>query len=72
MHALQGRAFFVAKTMVSNELLAELTIILQEEFKLTLEKQDLSEFGNMLVQLFETLQIGEKNYLANKEANVKL
>lgn len=52
--------------MVSNELLVELKVILQEEFGLVLEQQDLSEFGNMLAQLFETLSEGEK-LMARKE-----
>ncbi len=55
--------------MVSNELLAELKIILQEEFRLVLDQQDLSEFGNMLVQLFETLSKGEKQMMRKEGPN---
>lgn len=53
--------FFVAKNMVSSELLAELKIILQEEFGVVLDQQDLSEFGNMLVQMFAILSDKTKN-----------
>ena len=41
--------------MVSKQLLEELEVILQEEFGVVLKPQDLSEFGNMLVQIFEAL-----------------
>lgn len=60
MHALQGRAFF----MVSKQLLEELKVILQEEYGVELEPQDLSEFGNMLVQMFAILM--DKNQEAQQ------
>ena len=41
--------------MVSKQLLEELKVILEEEFGKVLEPQDLSDFGNMLVQIFEAL-----------------
>ena len=46
---------FLFKNMVSKQLLEELKVILEEEFGKVLEPQDLSDFGNMLVQLFEPL-----------------
>ncbi|MEK7550811.1 MAG: hypothetical protein AAB535_03450 [Patescibacteria group bacterium] len=46
--------------MVSKQLLEELKEILQEEFGVVPEPQDLSEFGNMLVQIFEALSTVNK------------
>lgn len=46
--------------MVSKQLLEELKIILKEEYGVELEQQDLSEFGNMLFQMFAILVEGNK------------
>lgn len=58
--------------MVSKQLLEELRVILEEEFGLVLEQQDLSEFGNMLVQLFEVLQVGDKEIYYSSKMKVQL
>lgn len=45
--------------MVSTELLNELQVIMKEEFDMDLQKDEVSELGNGLVQYFEVLS---KNY----------
>lgn len=52
--------------MVTQELLAELKVIMKEDYGIELEQDALTEFGNMLVAFFELLtkdqqKKGEKN-----------
>lgn len=41
--------------MVSQELLAELKVIMKEDYGIELNQNALTEFGNMLVAFFELL-----------------
>ena len=42
--------------MVTQELLAELRVIMKEDYGIELQQDALTEFGNMLVVFFELLQ----------------
>lgn len=46
--------------MVSKQLLAELKIILHEEYGIDLPDEDIEEFGNCLVNCFKILSESEE------------